>query len=178
MPDEAKKPDQTDENEFFTPGGDEDWKQIDVYGNNGATRNRPNTFDWDPLKPKVHGGMVITFKESTNILKVMCGGIKYEINWDNMWPELPTAEKPGGACDPEKDKPYTAIIKVSKVEYQIYVRQTACVLQINCSISYTLTTKKGRCDHSLKKWVFEGKEESTEVGKTRANIFTCPCGEK
>jgi hypothetical protein len=108
----------------------------------------------------------------------MCGGITYETNFDNLWPPLPAAEKaPSGACKPKEDTEMTYIAEVKDIKYKAWYRQTKCLLQINCVLTYTLVKKTMRCDRSLKKWVAKpGNPTEQDVAKTRANYFTCPCG--
>ena len=178
MPDDVKKPSQTDSDRGWGPGDSPDWHEIELYGNNGVPRNRPNIMEWDELDPKTNG-ITITHQDSTNLLKVMCGGLVYEINFDNLYPPLPAAQKaPAGACVPPRkgQLEQSYIAEVKDVEYAAWYRQTKCLFQINCRLSYTLVKKTMRCDHSLKKWVAKpGKAETQDVVKTRANFFTCAC---
>jgi len=179
VPDNPKLPTQTDEDEDWSPKGDPDWHEIDVYGNNGKTRNRPNKMEWDPLKPKTNG-MIITHQDSTNLFRVMCGGMTYEINWDNCWPPLPVPvdkkSLPTGSCEPYKAK-QTVVTGVSDVKYNIYYNQGKCSLQINCVMNYTVTKIDFSCTGDPQYW-HKGIAYKQNVSKTRANYFTCPCGDK
>ena len=102
MADDTKKPSQTDADKNWSPHEPKDWNEMELYGNNGVPRNRPNIMEWDELEPKTNG-MTITHQDSTNLFKVMCGGITYETNFDNLWPPLPAAEKaPSGAVQTQR----------------------------------------------------------------------------
>jgi hypothetical protein len=166
------QPKQINEDENWSPSGDPDWSKIDLYGNKGKTRNRPNKKEWDPLKPKTNG-MTITHQDSTNQFCVMCGGITYEINWDDMWPPLPSVEKPPtGECVWKDVR--NIIVGVSNVKYNCYMMQTKCLLQINCVLTYTLKKRDYTCSGDPQYW-HQGIAYTQDISKTRASFFTCPC---
>jgi hypothetical protein len=174
VPDDTKKPKQNDQDVgWAAPKDDPSWKPIELYG---KPPTRPNVQGWYELNPETNG-ITVTYGESDNLLKVMCGGIAYEINWDNLWPTLPVPTPPPVACDPRKDRKMTYLHAIKDVKYKAYVRRTKCLLQVNCVIEYWTVTRTLRCDKSLKKWKQDGADDPDGLYKTRANFFTCPCGE-
>jgi len=175
MSDDTKKPTQNDVDKGWkpAPGEEAKWKEIVL---SGTPKKKPGVEGWDELDPAIDG-MVVMYEWATGLLKVACGGIKYEINFENCWPPLPAAEPAPGACDPRKDTERSYIAEVKDVKYWAYFRQTKCVLQINCAFEYWIVTKTVRCDKSLRKWRPKGQAKESGLYKTRASYFTCPCGE-
>ena len=172
MGNNTQQPKQINEDENWSPMGNPGWSEIGLYGNKGVPRNRPNVKDWDPLNPKTNG-MTITHQDSTNQFCVMCGGITYELNWDDMWPPVPSVQKaPTGECV-YKDK-REIIESVTNVKYKAYLRQTDCLLQINCVLTYTLKMRDYTCSGDGPYW-HKGNPKPVDVSKTRASYFTCKC---
>ena len=173
MPNDTKKPSQNDQDVGWVPPKDDPaWKKIELYG---KPPKMPSVPDWDELNPKVDG-MTIVFVPADNLLKVLCGGLVYEINVDNLYPPIPEPEKPpADPCDPRKDGERKYRAEVKDIKYTAYFRQTKCLLQINCVVEYWIVYKTVRCDTSLKKWRPKGQPDPDGFYKTRASYFTCPC---
>jgi hypothetical protein len=173
MPDSPLKPTQNDaEVGFIRPEDDPQWQELPL---SQTPPYWPQLPEWDDLNPRIDG-MVVTFAAG-DLLKVMCGGLVYEINWANLWPPTPVADPAPGACDPRRDTTMRYIHRIVDIEWRAHVRQTPCVLQINCVLAYTIVEKTMKCNRALKRWRQQGNDHTYTRFRTRANFFTCPCGE-
>ena len=172
MPDDAKKPSQTDLFHPWKPKKGDKSKKINL-GGNGNPRND----DWDPESPDTSQGMVVIYDENTNHYKVSCGGVNFDLNWDDMFPQIPKKDDWEIKCDPEKDTDKTFLTDVKDETREVYIVQNTCSLLVYCVVKYVEVLTTYHCDRSLKKW---GKPHETqhESGRTRLNVFTCPCGGK
>jgi len=171
MPDDAKKPSQTDLFHPWKPKKGDKSKKIEVGGS-----GQPKNDDWDPDSPDTSTGMIVIYDENTNHFKVSCGGVNFDINWDDMFPALPPSDAFDIHCNPEidKDKTFTSYEDETR---EVYIIQNACSLLVYCSIKYIEVSKTYHCDRSLKKWV-KPHETRREGGLGKLNVFTCPCGGK
>jgi len=171
MPDDAKKPSQTDLYHPWKPKKGDKSKKVEVGGS-----GQPKDDDWDPESPDTSHGMVIIYDKDTNHFKLSCGGINFDLNWDDMFPPIPTKDNFTPKCDPEvdKDKTFTDYQDDTR---EVYIIQNDCSLLVYCVVKYMVVDTTYHCDKSLGKWV-KPHETKYESGRTRLNVFTCPCGGK
>lgn len=172
MPDDAKKPSQTDLFHPWKPKQGDKSKKITMGGKGAPLEN-----DWDPEGPDTSQSMVVIYDENTNHYKVSCGGVNFDINWDDMFPPPPPKDAFDVNCDPEKDTDHTFITDIKDVSREVYIIQNACTLLVYCVIKYIEVLTTFHCDKDLKKWK-KPKVLTSESGRTRLNVFTCPCGRK
>jgi len=176
----ARRPPHTDGGEEWPPKNTlpEGWVEL-PYDDEGEFPARSDGANpWDPFNPKIGAhGRVITLDHVKKLLRVCCGGIVWEVDWDDICqplpPDKPTPEPPSG-CDANTHFTTKVYEVLQKHTYQ---RETECVVQITCVKKYKLTEQLYVCNRAFvhNTWAALDNPKTQELYAVRTTIFTCPC---
>lgn len=144
---------------------------------------------WDPKNPDIQpNGKTITYNPETDDFTVMCGGQVIQVPWSELCPDLPaskprppTGEQLAPKSGPGHDWPAPRTsVDVSPTDHNVYVRQIGCMIQVNCTSSYSIETVTWvhQIKHSQSgKYVWaEAKSDVRTEHALKTSYFSCPSG--
>jgi hypothetical protein len=171
MGDTPKKPEQTapKDGSGWKPKDSKKWTKHDAPPD--PKGSIPDMDDWDPNDPKINHGRVVTFDIDTRVFKVMCCGMTYQINWDDLFAKAPKNSAIPARCEkPDTYQEY--LTDVWDENNYFWMEETPCVLILNCFITWQEKWTKYRCT-SKHVWEKTATDRTVEMCLMVTNTFTC-----
>ena len=148
-----------------------DWTEIGT--NNGGEPNASDASNpWNTYNPHIDAqGRKISFDPRTGRLTVGCGQRDFEIDWDDLTPDLPPDDPPlSGDCDPA-----TASTQITHTtthtKTRVWVRKAGCYVLINVRWEYMLRGINWECRNGA--WHTVGHTGDQQAFIMRTTTINC-----